>query len=255
MLGNLLTNVSSLARQAAPLIGAGAALSSGGQSTFLTKAATASSILGGLGGSQQGQSVAVDRAQAPPSETAMSGETGGRVTNIITTPQQQPQMMPGVINASYGGNVPMRRSDPRVQQANLPAIISGGARALQGMGGMLGLAGGALMAAPIILDPITGEEKKLRVTRKLKSSVKKAVEMFGVEFVAEQMGTDINVIFYILTKRMRNDGPAITKAALRKTRSTMRKLDAMCDMRDKMRPPARRAPARRTTSKVMQIKN
>ena len=112
-----------------------------------------------------------------------------------------------------------------------------------------------MMVAPIILDPITGEEKKLRVTRRLKANVKKAVEMFGVEFVAEQMGTSIDVIFYILTKRMRNDGPAVTKAALRKTRQTMRKLDAMCEMRDKMRPPARRATRARTTSKVMQIKN
>lgn len=143
-----------------------------------------------------------------------------------------------------------------IQPAGGPlAIIPPAVSAGRGVLGMLGLAGGAITVAPFILDPITGQEKKLRVTRRLKSNVKKAVEMFGVEFVAEQMGTSIDVIFYILTKRMRNDGPAITKAALRKTRSTMRKLDAMCDMRDKMRPPARRATRARTTSKVMQIKN
>ena len=160
------------------------------------------------------------------------------------------------MNAAFRGPIPTGAVGRGIQQASLPAIISGGRSAVSTIGGMLGLAGGAMMGAPIILDPITGEEKKLRVTRRLKSNVKKAVEMFGVEFVAEQMGTSIDVIFYILTKRMRNDGPAITKAALRKTRSTMRKLDAMCDMRDKMRPPARRSAARRTTtSKVMQIKN
>jgi len=118
----------------------------------------------------------------------------------------------------------------------------------------LGGAAAGVMA-PTIIDPVTGQEKKLRVTRRLRSQVKKAVEFFGVEAVAEQMGVDIEVVFFILTKRIRNDGPAITKAALRKTRSTLRKLDAMCDMRDKMRPPARRAPRARTTSKVMQIKN
>jgi len=130
-------------------------------------------------------------------------------------------------------------------------MISGG----RTLGALLGLGGAAAAIAPMIIDPITGQEKTLRVTRRLRSNVKKAVEMFGVEFVAEQMGTDVEVIFYILTKKMRNDGPAVTKAALRKTRQTMRKLDAMCDMRDKMRPPARRATRARTTSKVMQIKN
>jgi len=137
----------------------------------------------------------------------------------------------------------------------LPAILGGGVQAGRGMlSAFLGGAAAGVMA-PTIIDPVTGQEKKLRVTRRLRSQVKKAVEFFGVEAVAEQMGVDIEVVFFILTKRIRNDGPAITKAALRKTRSTLRKLDAMCDMRDKMRPPARRAPRARTTSKVMQIKN
>jgi hypothetical protein len=115
--------------------------------------------------------------------------------------------------------------------------------------GMLGIAGGAITVAPFIIDPFTGEQKKLRVTRKLKSDVKKAVEMFGVEFVAEQMGTDVDVVFYILTKKMRNDGPYVTKAAVRKTRQTVRKMKNLCDMYDDLRPAARRrAPARKTMS-------
>ena len=122
--------------------------------------------------------------------------------------------------------------------------------------GMLGLAGGAIAVAPIIIDPFTGEEKKLRVTRKLKADVRKAVEMFGVEFVAEQMGTGTEVIFYILTKKMRNDGPYVTKAAVRKTRQTVRKMKNLCDMYDDLRPAAkRRAPARRTgTTRITNVK-
>lgn len=248
MFRNFLTNVKEVAGLAAPLIGAGAALSTGGQAATLSRIATASNI---LGGQQQGQSVAVDRAQQPASETASSGESTAGVTNIIAT---QPTSG-GIVPASYGMNVPTQPRAPTVQRTGLPAIITGGTTITRGALNLLGIAGGAAMVAPIIIDPITGEEKKLRVTRKLKASVRKAVEMFGVEFVAGQMGVEVEVIFYILTKRMRNDGPAITKAALRKTRSTMRKLDAMCDMRDKMRPPARRATRARTTSKVMQIKN
>tara|TARA_B100000214_G_C23958192_1_gene623947 strand:+ start:392 stop:1141 length:750 start_codon:yes stop_codon:yes gene_type:complete len=190
-------------------------------------------------GSETGQSVAVSISETPPRETAMSSEMG-----ILPAAFRSPPM-------SYGGGM-------SPVQLGLPAIIGGGGAMISGgrtLGALLGLGGAAAAIAPMIIDPITGQEKTLRVTRRLRSNVKKAVEMFGVEFVAEQMGTDVEVIFYILTKKMRNDGPAVTKAALRKTRQTMRKLDAMCDMRDKMRPPARRATRARTTSKVMQIKN
>ena len=240
--GSLLKNVSSFARQVAPLAAAGAAFSTGGQASTLMRLAGG---FGALGGTEQGQRTAVDQPKAPPAETAMSGESGGRITNIIAAPQAQPQIIP----AAYGMNVPAPAQPARIQQAALPAIISGGTSVARSVGGMLGLAGGALMIAPVIIDPLTGEEKKLRVTRRLKSQVKKAVEMFGVEFVAEQMGTDVEVIVYILTKRMRNDGPYVTKAAVRKTRQTVRKMKAMCDMYEDLRPAARRRePARKTMS-------
>ena len=52
----------------------------------------------------------------------------------------------------------------------------------------------------------------------------------------------------LLLKRFRNDGPVVTKAALRKTKSTIRKLKNMCDMYDDLRPAARRrTPMRRAT--------
>lgn len=193
-------------------------------------------------GTQQGQATAVAVPQAPPAETAFSGET------------VQP-IQPKPINYTTGISqavmrAPMPPRDRGIQPAGgalavIPPAISAGRSAL----GMLGLAGGALTVAPFIIDPFTGEEKKLRVTRKLKSDVKKAVEMFGVEFVAEQMGTEVDVVFYILTKKMRNDGPYVTKAAVRKTRQTVRKMKNLCDMYEDLRPAARRrAPARKTMS-------
>ena len=190
-------------------------------------------------GQQQGQATAIDVSDEPPRETATSGEMGMR---------RQP--MAGIQPAVY--TVPSTPSAPRASNVALPAIIGGGtavARSMGGVAGMLGLAGGAIAVAPIIIDPFTGEEKKLRVTRRLRSNVKKAVEMFGIEFVAEQMGTDVEVIVYILTKKMRNDGPYVTKAAVRKTRQTVRKMKNLCDMYDDLRPAARRrAPARKTMS-------
>lgn len=209
------------------------------------RAADLTSRVTQAGRAQQGQATAVSIPQAPPSETAMSGEIGIPASSPIFAPT----FVAGATPARFGAPAtPGGMATP----AGLPAIVQGG-RAVVGGGrgvmNMLGLAGGAITVAPIIIDPFTGEEKKLRVTRKLKSDVKKAVEMFGVEFVAEQMGTNVELVFYILTKKMRNDGPYVTKAAVRKTRQTVRKMKNLCDMYEDIRPAARRrAPARKTMS-------
>jgi len=203
------------------------------------------------GSTNLSQGTATSIPDQPPSETSTSGSSD--VQNLIINPNMTTG---GIVPASYGMNVPGSGMGGGVQRANLPAIIGGGVAATRSIGGMLGLAGGAIMVAPTIIDMVTGEEKKLRVTRRLRSQVKQAVQMFGAEVVADNMGTSVEVVFYILTKKMRNDGSYVTKAAVRKTRQTVRKMKHLCDMYDDLRPPARRAPARRaTTSKVMQIKN
>lgn len=251
--GGFLRNVSQVAQQAAPIIGAAGALSGGGQAATLARVAAASSILGGAAPKVQptsfmppprtstGQQQAVPVPPEPPRESAMSGE--------------RMQMRPGFQPATY---VPPSPVPVGVQKANLPAVVAGAqvaTRAVGGIGGMLGLAGGALAIAPIIIDPFTGEEKKLRVTRRLKSQVRKAVELMGIEATAQAMGTDVEVVVYILTKKMRNDGPYVTKAAVRKTRATIRKMKGLCDMYDDLRPAAkRRAPARRASATTL-IKN
>lgn len=235
---SFLRRATELGAATAPLLGAGAALSTGGQAATLTRLAGAAGALGGIQPavarqpqmSETGQSVAVSITETAPRETAVSGEAG-----------IQPAMYRGPVPTGGMGGI-VRAGGPL---AVIPPAVSAG----RGVMGMLGLAGGAITVAPFIIDPFTGEEKKLRVTRKLKSDVKKAVEMFGVEFVAEQMGTSVEIIFYILTKKMRNDGPYVTKAAVRKTRQTVRKMKNLCDMYDDLRPAARRrAPARKTMS-------
>jgi hypothetical protein len=73
---------------------------------------------------------------------------------------------------------------------------------------------------------------------------------------ADILGIDENTLVMILLKRFRNDGPVVTKAALRKTKQTVRRLKSMCDMYDDLRPRAtarRRAPMRRSTTTL--IKN
>lgn len=200
---------------------------------------------------QQGQATAVSIPDAPARETASSGEMG----IPASSPIYAPTFMAGAQPAAFSGTAPAIPQMGGVQQAAVPAIIGGGVQLGRGLFGafMGGAAAGVL--APTIIDPLTGQEKKLRVTRRLRSQVKQAVQMFGVEAVAEQMGVGVEVIFYILTKKMRNDGSYVTKAAVRKTRQTVRKMKHLCDMYDDLRPPARRAPARRTASKTTLIKN
>lgn len=206
--------------------------------------------ISGLGrsiSSDRGQGAAVSTPSQPPAETAKSGERGpvngsqygyGIQPAVIRFPQA-PAGRPGMMQqAAAGALVPFAGG-----------AVTGGARAL-----LPYLFGGAVGAAPIIIDAM-GQEKKLRVTRKLKTQVRNAVQVFGPEAVAEQLGTDVNVVFYILTKKMRNDGPYVTKAAVRKTRQTVRKMKHLCDMYDDLRPAAkRRAPARRSSATTL-IKN
>ena len=73
---------------------------------------------------------------------------------------------------------------------------------------------------------------------------------------ADMVGVSTDFFISVLLKRFRNDGPVVTKAALRKTKSTVRRLKSMCDMYDSLRPTAtrRRAPMKRASSTTL-IKN
>ena len=195
-----------------------------------------------------GASTAVSQApQTMPQESAQSGtgreflgfsdEMGGGFESIYSQPQ-----------ARFNGM--------QAQQVGVPAIIGQGLAAGRNALGLF-FGGAAGLAAPMIIDQVTGQPKKLRVTRKLQRDVKNAVMLLGPEVVAQQLGVGVEVVVFILQKKIRNDGPYVTRAAVRKTRQTVRKMKTLCDLYDDLRPAAkRRAPVRRAAaSKVMQIKN
>ena len=186
-------------------------------------------------GTQQGQSVAVSQAtQTLPAETQSSGAGVGSGEFLGYS-----DMGGGGFEGVYSGATPTMQA----QRANVPAIISGGVGISRGLYGML--FGGAVGAAPMIIDQFTGEPKKLRVTRKLQRDVKRAVMLLGPEAVADQLGVGIDVVIYIMTKKIRNDGSYVTKAAVRKTRQTVRKMKTLCDLYDDLRPAAKRRPPMR----------
>ena len=135
----------------------------------------------------------------------------------------------------------------------LPSIVGGARSLLKSPIGQVALGGGIGTA----LQMIGPDGKPVRVTRKMRSQLKNLLRMTGNNYalVGDFLGYDQDMMLFILSKRFRNDGPVVTKAALRKTKQTVRRLKSMCDMYDSLRPTARRrtTPMRRASTTL--IKN
>lgn len=136
----------------------------------------------------------------------------------------------------------------------LPSLVGAGRSLLKSPLGQLALGTGTGVA----LSGIGGQPSGMRITRKMKSQARMIVNMTGgnLSQAASILGIDEQTLIMILLKRFRNDGPVVTKAALRKTRQTVRRLKGMCDMYDSLRPTAtrRRSPIKRATTTTL-IKN
>ena len=183
---------------------------------------------------------------APLSQTSRTFDASGFEGRILGGPMQRPT------TAGFGLAAP------------LTGLIGGAARTLArpGVGGALtGL--GAGFAADFVMD-MFGNQKKLVITRKLQRDVKKVFMLSGgdVGFISMNsmmlFGKELSQdqILRILFKTFKNQGPYVTKAAVRKTRSTIRKMETLCDLKDRLAPPkraTRRAPARRSTM-ITQVK-
>ena len=136
----------------------------------------------------------------------------------------------------------------------LPGIVNFGSRLLRSPAGQIGF-GTAVGGALSLMGP---DGRQMRITRKMKSQARTVLNLTGgnISAAADILGIDDNTLVMILLKRFRNDGPVITKAALRKTRQTMRRLKSMCDMQSDLLPRTtrRRAPMKRATTTTL-IKN
>jgi len=156
-------------------------------------------------------------------------------------------------------------SSGEILGANLgmaPALFQAGRNFLRTPGGQtaLGFGAGALGAA---LGG--GSNGAPRITRRMKSDVRRIYMMAGMDpnataQILNNLGTyprmnfNASLVFFILTKRFRNDGPVVTKAAVRKTRSTLRRMKGVVDMYNSVcKPTARRSPMRRATKSAVQL--
>ena len=197
-----------------------------------------------------------DRPDVATAPAAAGVDSPATLSNVSQTGRLQPsgggQMMQSGLQAGFGLAGPLSQ------------LVGQGARLLSkpGVGAAIGgLGAGAVL--DVFLDEF-GQPKKLVITRKLQRDIKKIFMMTGGDvrttsdiyrsatgrFIPEDM------IFKIIIKTFKNQGPYVTKAAVRKTRSTIRKMETLCDLKDRLAPPRRAAPRRRATSttKVLQVK-
>ena len=136
----------------------------------------------------------------------------------------------------------------------LPTVVGAARGLLKSPLGQVGIG----TAAGTAISFIGADGKPMRMTRRMKAQARSLLNMTGgnLSMTADFLGISEEALVALLLKRFRNDGPVVTKAALRKTKSTIRKLKNMCDMYDDLRPAARRrTPMKRATRSTTLIKN
>ena len=186
------------------------------------------------------------------------------------------QSVPSLINRAVFGSRPQQS----VQQPALTTVTNVGAQESQGSGSIE--AGAGSLLAPILsgarnllkspggqlaIGTGTGlafsgfgsAPSGMRMTRKMKSQARTVLNMTGgnLSATADILGIDQNMLVMLLLKRFRNDGPVVTKAALRKTKQTIRRLHSMQDVLKSITPTAtmrRRTPMKRASTTTL-IKN
>jgi hypothetical protein len=156
-------------------------------------------------------------------------------------------------------------SSGEILGANLgmaPALIQGARSFLRTPGGQTALGFGGAAAGALLSG---GGDGMPRITRRMKADVRKIYMMAGMDpnataQILNNLGTyprmnfNASLVFFILTKRFRNDGPVVTKAAVRKTKTTLRRMKGVVDMYNSVcKPTTRRAPARRAAPKAVQL--
>ena len=218
------------------------------------------STIGSLGEEGRFSSRPVD-VSAPPAGV----DSPATLTSVSQTSEIQ---VPRISTSAQGFGM-----QPRSNQAFIGGLAPAIGTGLGQLGRVLsrpsvgGVIGGLVAgeAVDLFIDQF-GQTKKLVITRKLQRDIKKIFMMTGgdvrttSDIYRSASGRFIpeDLIFKIIMKTFKNQGPYVTKAAVRKTRSTIRKMETLCDLKDRLCPPKRAAPRRRaaasTSTRVLQVK-
>ena len=187
---------------------------------------------------KDGQATARDISPNLPQETGMSGSYPAYYAPVY--PMMRNYGAPQPVNQGFMG---------------VGSLIGTGAQYLRTPGGAATVGGMVGAAADYVVDLFTGQQKKLVVTRKMQREVKELYMYMNGDLSAVAQafsaykGISINVqqVQMILLKKFRNDGPYVTKAAVRKTRATVRKLERLEALKKQI-CGTRAAPRRRATT-------
>ena len=190
----------------------------------------------GRGAQAVSEFVSIDDKDKPDVATAPAA-AGVDSPSTILNVSQTGQLSPGAM----GGRMPQTTQAGFGLVGPLSQLLGQGARTLArpGVGGLIGGTGAGLIA-DFVVDQF-GNTKKLVITRKLQRDVKKVFMLSGgdVGFISANsmmlFGKELSQqqIFIILFKTFKNQGPYVTKAAVRKTRQTIRKMETLCDLKDR----------------------
>lgn len=183
------------------------------------------------------------------------------IGNIFSSPALTPFITPQSVGQpaqpSQGQQMGQESSRSGTQEAfvgGIPNILGQAAKFLRTPAGQIGTGGAIGLGANLLAPSRSG----MRITRKMKSQYRAVLNLAGGNYqvAADMIGVSDDMFIAVMLKRFRNDGPVVTKAALRKTKTTVRRLKNMCDMYDSLRPSAtrRRTPMKRASTTLISNK-
>ena len=127
---------------------------------------------------------------------------------------------------NLGGQESQQSGTQQAFVGGIPNVLGQAARFLRTPAGQVGtgLVGG------IGASLLGGGNGGMRITRKMKSQYRAVLNLAQGDYdqAASMIGVSTDQFIMVLLKRFRNDGPVVTKAALRKTKTTVRRLKSMC---------------------------
>ena len=227
--------------------------------------------IGGFFGAEQGGRILGQGASdlAGRAGAAISGDSFDVATPPASAGIDSPATLSGVSQTGQLGGIE-RGFNNRTNSFGTASAISPflgiGSQFLRNLsrpsvGGAITGIGGAL-ATDFVMD-MFGNTKKLVITRKLQREVKKVfnMSMGNVTFISNNsmalFGKQLSEqqVFMVLFKTFKNQGPYVTKAAVRKTRSTIRKMETLVDLKDRLCPPKRPAARRKVAPRSTTITN
>ena len=189
-------------------------------------------------------------------------------TQTVNPPQmvaQANQPRPATVEIDYRGQAmpnPLMNqavfrapTQPMLQQQNIMPVKN------PLVGGAIGI---GAAAGAIIIDMFSGQPQKLVITKKLKRETQELMALFmnDMDAVADQLSAlkakqfTPDLVLLILMKKFTNQGPYVTKAAVRKTRQTVRKLSTLRKLEAEICKPTtrRRAAPRASMTKTSIVK-